>query len=89
MKPVPPVLPCALLRRVLGQSADSRAIEGDLLEDFALLAAQRGVGAARRWYWREAISLSVSCAVKRLAEAIRPRHEPTTPDNTMANSLGT
>jgi predicted permease len=89
MTPTPPAVPRALLLRALGESAQSRAIEGDVLEDFTLLAARKGERAARRWYWREAITLSVTYAVRRMIDPLKPRNQPRTSDRTMANSLGT
>jgi predicted permease len=89
MTPTPPAVPRAVLLRALGKSVESRAIEGDLLEDFTLLSARKGERAARRWYWREAIRLSVSYAAKRMADALKPQHQPRTWDRTMANTLGT
>jgi hypothetical protein len=35
----------------LGEEAES--IQGDLLEEFSLLASKSGVASARRWYWRQ------------------------------------
>jgi hypothetical protein len=32
---------------------EDEAVPGDLLEEFALLAAKSGVAFARRWYWRQ------------------------------------
>jgi predicted permease len=87
--PTPPALPRALLLRALGESAETLTIEGDLLEDFTLLAARKGERAARRRYWYEAITLSVSYAAKRMADALKPQHQPRTWDRTMANTLGT
>ena len=34
---------------------EAQEIQGDLLEEFLRLASQRGVGAARSWYWRQTI----------------------------------
>lgn len=46
-----------LLLEALGAEAGFRdALLGDLAEEFAALAQTDGVGAARRWYYREAIS---------------------------------
>ena len=89
MMPTPPAVPRAVLLRAVGESVESRTIEGDLLEDFTLLTARKGERAARRWYWREAIRLSVSYAAKRMADALKPQHQPRTWDRTMANTLGT
>jgi predicted permease len=89
MTPTPPAVPRAVLLRALGESVESRTIEGDLLEDFTLLSARKGERAARRWYWREAVRLSVSYAAKRMAGVLKPQHQPRTWDRTMANTLGT
>jgi predicted permease len=69
----PPALPRALLAHALGREEDARAIQGDLWEDFVRLAADRGVRAARRWYWRTAVALGLSRGAQRLLHGLRPR----------------
>jgi predicted permease len=57
----PPRLARWLLRRVLDGAARS-AILGDLDEEFArFVVPQRGVAAARRWYWRQTIASLAAC----------------------------
>jgi len=86
-KHTPPFLPRAFLIRALGDTEDARAIEGDLLEEFTDLAARRSLRAASRWYWRAAVSLGLSCAVKRVFDAIRPRRGPERKGHTAGNTL--
>lgn len=56
----PPGLPTRLLERVLRDDPAGPAILGDLHEDFVRLYRTRGPVTARRWYWREALSLAAS-----------------------------
>ncbi len=83
----PPVLPRAFLIRALGDTQDARAIEGDLLEEFTDLLARKSVRAARRWYWRAAVSLGLSRGLKRVFDAINPGHGPGREDYMMRNTL--
>ncbi len=85
----PPALARALLARALGRGNDARAIQGDLWEDFVLLARHQGITVARWWYWRECITLSLSSVVHRVLRAIRPLPKPKKLDKAMANPLGT
>ena len=85
MKSQPPALPHALLARALGRGEVARTILGDLREDFALMAHQRGARRARWWYWREAIPLSLSSVATRMRDALRPQHHTHPLDSTMAN----
>jgi predicted permease len=64
----PPRLAESLLRRLLPQGPEGRAILGDLHEDFIRKERKDGQGAARAWYWREAAGL---CAA-RLVGGWRP-----------------
>ncbi len=58
MKPrTPPAKAEGLLRRVLPDDAAGRSVLGDLLEEFGR-RAKDNVGAARRWYWREALAIA-------------------------------
>jgi putative ABC transport system permease protein len=66
----PPALPRTLLARALGPDNDARAIQGDLWEDFARVAAERGVRAARWWYWRAALALGASRGAQRLLRSL-------------------
>jgi len=49
----PPSLAAWLLSLFVGVETES--LEGDLLEEFSQLGAQKGVPAARRWYWRQTL----------------------------------
>jgi putative ABC transport system permease protein len=52
----PPSIAESLLRRVLPSDAAGRSVLGDLMEEYQR-RADRNVGAARRWYWREALAV--------------------------------
>jgi putative ABC transport system permease protein len=59
MNAAPPSRAVRLLARALEDDPAGRAILGDLQEDFARVLRARGPAAARRWYWREAVMLSL------------------------------
>jgi hypothetical protein len=40
----------------------AEAIEGDLLEEFLILASESGLAFARRWYWRQALKTAIQLA---------------------------
>ncbi|MEQ9398753.1 MAG: ADOP family duplicated permease [Longimicrobiales bacterium] len=56
--PQPPRRAESILARALGADPAAPSILGDLREDYARIHGARGPGAARRWYWREALLLS-------------------------------
>lgn len=58
MRVSPPARAERLLTWALGPDDSARAIVGDLNEDFATIARQRGPRRAARWYWREALTLT-------------------------------
>ena len=60
----PPRFPAWLLERLLPGEAAEAAV-GDLDEEFAATCARVGRGEARRWYWRQACSLSWAYLGKR------------------------
>ncbi len=67
--------PPPLAQRLLALSYRGEAggtVAGDLEEEFQLVAAARGLGPARRWYWRQVL-LSVA---SRLAEPLRVQVAP-------------
>ncbi len=41
---------------------EAEAIEGDLLEEFWILASKSGLSFARRWYWRQALKTAFQLA---------------------------
>lgn len=55
----PPAAAVRLLRRALRHDPAAAAILGDIREEFVEVAEGRGAAAARRWYWREALLLSL------------------------------
>jgi putative ABC transport system permease protein len=63
----PPRFPRRLLERALADDPAGPAILGDLHEDFVRLARERGPGAARRRYAREATLLATGIHARRLA----------------------
>lgn len=62
----PPQLATRLLRWSLGPSADAATVLGDVHEEFVDRLEAMGRGAARRWYWREAVTLGASAWTGRL-----------------------
>lgn len=52
----------ALLVSLFASPDAAEAIEGDLLEEFLLLASKSGVAFARRWYWRQALKTVLQLA---------------------------
>lgn len=65
MNAAPPSRAVRLLGRVLADDPAAPAILGDLHEDFARVLRTRGPAAARRWYWREVVLLSLARGVGR------------------------
>ena len=87
----PPALAERLLVLALGRGDEARAILGDLAEDYAVALRDRGPGAARRWYWREAIMLGGSSTLGRLlgrAPLSRSSHRRDSTVNNPLSSIG-
>lgn len=70
--PVPPPLAETLLRLSIRDREWREAVLGDLREEQAAVQAARGAGAARRWYWRQAMPLAARFAASRVVPAWRP-----------------
>ena len=68
----PPSFAEQLLRASVRDAEWRDAVSGDLREEFAAHAARRGVAAASRWYWRQALPLAVRFAAGRIVPAITP-----------------
>lgn len=68
----PPVRADALLIRSLPSGAKGLTILGDLHEEFEDVKGARGLGAARRWYWRAALAVSIRYGGARLLGAEPP-----------------
>jgi putative ABC transport system permease protein len=66
----PPRLAEALVRLTAGRDAWAEVTAGDLREEFAAVIAARGLGAARRWYYREAAIVVAVFARRALHRAI-------------------
>lgn len=62
--PAPPRRAEAILARALADDPAGASILGDLREDYARIHGARGPGAARRWYWREALLLSAGRTIR-------------------------
>lgn len=62
----PPRVAARGLRWALGPSANAATALGDVHEEYVTRLERDGRGAARRWYWREAISLGASAYLGRL-----------------------
>jgi predicted permease len=63
----PPARAERVLRWTLGPGEGAGAVLGDLNEDFVAMTRRRGRARARRWYWRESITLGFSALVARAA----------------------
>jgi putative ABC transport system permease protein len=70
--PVPPPLAERLLRLAIRDAEWRDAVSGDLAEEFAVAVRRRGLHAAKRWYWRHALVLSMRFAASRVIPAARP-----------------
>jgi len=77
---LPPALAESLLRRSIANLEWRDAVSGDLREEFDGLARRRGVTAARRWYWRQTLGLSLRFAAGRLVPMAAPRRPMSIPD---------
>ena len=53
----PPILAEAILSGLIGSDPEGRSILGDLREEYSKQLEANGVAAAKRWYWREALSV--------------------------------
>ena len=62
----PPRAAERMLRAAIRNPEWREAIVGDLQEEFVSIAARRGVAVARRWYWRQALLLSLRFAAGRV-----------------------
>ena len=71
--PVPPPLAERLLRLTIRDPEWREAVTGDLREELGGVARRRGEAAARRWYWRQALGLSLRFAAGRVVPAAAPR----------------
>ncbi len=70
--PLPPSLAETVLRLSVRDPEWREAVLGDLREEHAVVSAQRGAAAARRWYWRQALPLAVRFAASRVLPSLRP-----------------
>ncbi|MGH7445989.1 MAG: hypothetical protein ACRELT_00415, partial [Longimicrobiales bacterium] len=73
MSSAPPPRAVRLLARAFGDDPAGDAILGDLQEDFCRVLRARGPAAARRWYWREAVMLSLGRRLGRTDSSSRGR----------------
>ncbi|MHC4924738.1 MAG: ADOP family duplicated permease, partial [Planctomycetota bacterium] len=88
MKSQPPHAAEQFLTWALGRGDAARTVLGDVSEDYAALIAARGLSSARRWYWREALTLGASALVGRALG--RPIARMTmTGENTMRDTVST
>ena len=84
----PPRIAERLLAWALGRGDAALTILGDVNEDFAALLTRRGGASARRWYWKEALTLGASALVGRVLG--RPiARMTTTGEDTMRDALST
>ena len=47
------------LIELFASDAQIEPVQGDLLEDFSLIASRSGIPAARRWYWKQSLKTSL------------------------------
>lgn len=66
----PPRLARAIVA-LFARRADCRFVLSDLDEEFARHVAEGGAGAARRWYWRQALTSALPLAGTRLRSRVR------------------
>ena len=52
---IQPPRTAAWLVTLFGSGAYGESIPGDLFEEFSYLASEKGIGHARRWYWRQTV----------------------------------
>ena len=80
MSHLPPPRAEALLRRSIADAEWRDAVSGDLREEFTAYSCRVGPSQARRWYWRQAIGLSLRFTASRVLPSARPRRAWTVPD---------
>ncbi len=79
MIPAPPRRARAVLAWTFRHDPALPALLGDLHEEFVRRARGAGPGAARRWYWREALALSGGRLARRPFDIFRPSETMTDP----------
>ncbi len=87
--PLPPALAESFLRMSVRDPEWRDAVAGDLREELAVVTARHGAGAGRRWYWRQALPLTLRFAVSRLVPGVAPpRRRLTIADVERTSTLG-
>lgn len=76
----PPPAAERLVRAAIRDPEWRDAVAGDLREEFLALVRRRGGGAARRWYWSQALRLTGRFALSRLVPAAAPSRRFTVAD---------
>ena len=69
----PPRLATVVARRALPRDGSGRSVLGDLQQELDERAAREGTGRARRWYWRQAMSIWLWSA---WAHPLDSHHQP-------------
>ncbi|MEO1083630.1 MAG: ADOP family duplicated permease, partial [Acidobacteriota bacterium] len=69
----PPRVAVRLLEKALAHHRAGASMVGDLLEDFHAAARRDGIGSARRWFWRQALTLASSVTFFRPIQRMRGR----------------
>ena len=80
--PTPPTLAERLLAITIRDAEWRDSILGDLAEEFATASERLPSSTARRWYWRQALSIAGHRLARRVTGtrlAVRPRPEPEEP----------
>lgn len=72
----PPKLPTRILAWAVGDSAGAESILGDVWEEYVERFGRDGRGRAARWYWMEAVTLSLSAIVCRVLGRPMVRNSP-------------
>ena len=85
----PPPLAERLLRMSVIHEDRRDAISGDLREEFATACRRKGIDAARRWYWGQAIRMSARfAAVRFVPSVVAKRWDPSIASDEAAASAG-
>ncbi len=84
---LPPRRAQQLLWRALGPGDETRTILGDLAEDFAQISDRESAAKARRFYWREAVLLSLSLKGQRALSELAADADRHTLETTMKSAF--
>jgi putative ABC transport system permease protein len=80
MSPSPPWIAERLLSLAIRDTSWREGIVGDLSEEFSVMSEDLGVSQARRWYWREAMSVAAHRVTRRFRRGGLPRERRLRPE---------